>query len=61
MGQYRTFLSSTPHDERYVNLIFFVVEAERVHQQIDAKTHRHLALRLAAWVDLEVVAAKIIA
>src|SRR5204863_9182590 len=38
-------------NRRYVHLVRLVVAGQHVHDEIDPKAQRHLALGLAAWHD----------
>src|SRR3954468_25097910 len=49
------------HDERHVDLIGLVVEAQRVHHQVDAHAEGELALALAAGLAREVVVTEVVA
>src|ERR1043165_6510532 len=49
------------HDEGHVDLVGLVVEAQRVHHEIDARAERELALALAAGLAGEVVVTEVIA
>src|SRR5882724_3824381 len=49
------------HDERYVDLIGLVVEAQRVHHEVHAHAKRELALALTAGLAGEVVVAEVVA
>src|SRR5438270_10383279 len=42
-------LTEPLQDRRYVHLVGLVVAGQHVHDEIDAKAQRHLALRLTAW------------
>src|ERR1041384_5216589 len=49
------------HDERHVDLVGLVVEAQRVHHEVDPHAERELALALAAGLARQVVVAEVIA
>src|SRR6266498_588290 len=49
------------HDERHVDLVRLVVEAQCVHHEVDAEPERQLALLLAAGLARIVVVAEVVA
>src|SRR5262245_31816389 len=51
----------TAQDERHVYLVGLVVEAERVHCDVDAQAECHLTLLIAPWVDFVLPFAKFVA